>query len=270
MPLYIDRHDGLKVPAEQIAAAHLQDLEVESAHDVHYHTYWIDEDSGSIFCLAEGPTREAVAAVHRESHGLVADQILELPPLTSLNEFFGSIPRHPPGEAFSESPMRAIVFTDMCGSVAQVQSLGDDAHVRMLDDHDEIVREQLVAHQGREVKHTGDGILAAFTSVTSSVEFSTSVLRILSRRNVNSDSPFDISIGISAGEPVTRGNDDLFGAAVQMAARLCAAARENEILVASVVRELCAGKKITFADRGELSLKGLSEPARAFAVAWED
>ena len=112
--------------------------------------------------------------------------------------------------------------------------------------------------------------MAAFTSVVSAVAFAVEVQRRLHKRNQKAATPFDVSIGISAGEPVTDDNDDLFGAAVQLAARLCAAASSGDIAVSVAVRELCMGKQFRFEDYGELILKGLPEPTRTYAVAWRE
>jgi class 3 adenylate cyclase len=166
--------------------------------------------------------------------------------------------------------MRAIVFTDICGSVAQTHQLGDEGHMQLLGEHNEIVRKELVAHEGREVKHTGDGIMAAFTSVASAVAFAMAVQRAIEVRNRQADTSLELSIGISAGEPVTDTNDDLFGAAVQLAARLCNAASAGDIAVSVAVKELCIGKSFLFQDRGHLTLKGLPEPAQTYAVAWRE
>jgi class 3 adenylate cyclase len=268
--MYIDRHDVPGVSPEDVANAHLLDLETQEKHGVRYHTYWFDPECGSVFCLAEGPSKRAVAAVHEESHGLLASSILELGRDTPLNSFFGSMPNHPVGAAYAAPAMRAIVFTDVCGSVAQTVQLGDEGHMHLLREHNEIVRDQLVAQSGREVKHTGDGIMASFTSVVSAVTFAVQVQRRLHERNKKADTPFHIGIGISAGEPVTDDNDDLFGAAVQLAARLCSAASEGDIVVSTAVRELCIGKSLRFDDRGELSLKGIPEPTHVYGVNWND
>ncbi len=268
--MYIDRHEAPGASAEQLAAAHLLDLGVQEKHGVKYHTYWFDPENGSVFCLVEGPTKQAVEAVHQESHGMVASTVLEFDTRTPLNAFMGSMPDHPPGTAYTAPAMRAIVFTDVCGSVAQTQQLGDEGHMRLLGEHNSIVRDGLATHEGREVKHTGDGIMAAFTSVVAAVTFAVSVQRRLRQRNQSADTPFHISIGISAGEPVTDDNDDLFGAAVQLAARLCAAASDGDIAVSVAVRELCMGKSFRFADRGEHRLKGLTEPIRIYGVDWSD
>ena len=79
-----------------------------------------------------------------------------------------------------------------------------------------------------------------------------------------------MSIGISAGEPITADDGDLFGAAVQLAARLCGASAEGDIFVTAAVHDLCVGKTIRFEDRGELALKGVPEATRAFAVSWRE
>ena len=79
MPLYLDTHDHVPgLTAEGVAQAHAADLAVQGKHDVSYVRYWFDEATGKVFCLAEAPSAEAAAAVHREAHGLMADQIIEV------------------------------------------------------------------------------------------------------------------------------------------------------------------------------------------------
>ena len=64
--------------AEAVAGAHMKDIKVQEKHGVKYLKYWFNEDDGSIFCLCEAPNKEAAEAVHREGHGLVADEIIEV------------------------------------------------------------------------------------------------------------------------------------------------------------------------------------------------
>ncbi len=79
MPMYMDIHRDVEgLTAEAAASAHRQDLETQAKHGVQYHRYWYNEDSGQVFCLVEAPSKEAAAAVHREAHGLVADEIVEV------------------------------------------------------------------------------------------------------------------------------------------------------------------------------------------------
>lgn len=79
MPLYMDVHrrvDGLT--AEAVAGAHARDLETQKKYGVNYLKYWFNEDTGRVYCLVEAPSKEAAATVHREAHGLVADEIHEV------------------------------------------------------------------------------------------------------------------------------------------------------------------------------------------------
>lgn len=270
MPIYLDRHDAPGATAQDVADAHTRDIDVQSKHGVQYHTYWFDPNNGTVFCLAEGPTREAVEKVHEEAHGLMATSVMELDSTAPLNQILGAMPSFPTGTAYAAPAMRAIVFTDICGSVSQVHDLGDTVHLQLLKEHDDIVRNELATHEGREVKHTGDGIMASFASITSCIAFAVAVQKRFHARNADATHQLCVSIGVGAGEPISDDNDDLFGAAVQMAARLCAAAGPNDITVSTAVRELCAGKQIRFADCGDLELKGIPEPVRAFTVLWQD
>ena len=266
VPLFMDRHDVPGASAEEIAAAHSQDVGIQSAHGVRYLTYWFEPDSGSVFCLAEGPSIEAVEQVHREAHGQMAGNIIEVEP-GPVQAFFGSLPEHPLGTAYSESAVRAVLFTDICGSTEMTERLGDDRAMTLLHEHDAIVRDALARYDGREVKHTGDGIMASFSSVSGAVEAAIAMQRRLSERDEDPDARLDVRIGISAGEPVSD-HDDLFGAAVQLAARLCSCSDPRSITVSVAVRELCVGKRFLFEPRGPMALKGFSEPTHVYEVDW--
>ena len=77
MPLFMDIHEHVEgLTAEAVAGAHEKDLEVQERYGVDYKQYWFDEGSGKVFCLVEAPDAEAAARVHREAHGLVADQLI--------------------------------------------------------------------------------------------------------------------------------------------------------------------------------------------------
>lgn len=79
MPLYMDEHRNMKgVTKAAVAEAHAKDLQVQGKHGVNYRKYWVDEKQGKIFCLVEAPTPEAAARVHKEAHGLLADEVHEV------------------------------------------------------------------------------------------------------------------------------------------------------------------------------------------------
>ena len=157
----------------------------------------------------------------------------------------------------------------MVESTNLTQSLGDEAAMVLLAVHDTIVRDALAALGGREVKHTGDGIMASFVSAAAAVKCATRVQRELARRQAEEtpQHPIKIRIGAAAGEPVEH-HSDLFGSTVQLAARLCSHALPEQILVSNVVAELCLGKGLPFQDLGEVTLKGFGQPVRAHAVEW--
>ena len=134
--------------------------------------------------------------------------------------------------------------------------------------HDRVVRHSLRGHGGTEVKHTGDGIMATFASVAGAVAAAIDMQRSLAQPNAAStETSLRVRIGVSAGEPVTE-NDDLFGAAVQLAARLCQRASPGSVLVSSAVRDLALGKGFSFQKGGTVRLKGFPEAIRVFAVTW--
>ena len=78
MPLFMDRHDLVNATPADVAAAHLQDLDAQQRHGVRYLNYWFDYERQSAFCLADGPNRQAVEDVHREAHGLLPNQVIEV------------------------------------------------------------------------------------------------------------------------------------------------------------------------------------------------
>jgi hypothetical protein len=268
MPLYMDRHDLPDASAADVAVAHMRDLEVQDRFGVRFVTYWFEEDAHSGFCLVESPDAASVEAAHRAAHGLVPSHVIEVDQ-ASVRGFFGRLNTHPPGEPYVESAFRAILFTDIAGSTRLTQDLGDRAAMHVLRAHDSIVRDVLARFGGTEVKHTGDGIMAAFASAYQSLGAAIHIQRLLRERRERTQQVPHVRIGVAAGEPVTE-RDDLFGAAVQQAARLCACAPPGGIFVSSGVRDLCRGKGIAFVDRGLVEVKGFADPIAHYEIPWED
>ena len=263
----MDRHDDVDVTPEELAQAHIADLAVQAKHGTSYLSYWFDPEARSVFCLVDAPSRAAAEAVHREAHGEMASKIIEVEGHLVKN-FMGSIPAHPPGEAYVDSAFRTILFTDIVGSTDATQRLGDAKAMEMVRTHDLIVRSELAAVGGDEVKHTGDGIMASFASVARAIQCSIAIQRgFESHESDGPEFPIKVRIGVSAGEPVAE-HDDLFGAAVQLAARACDRAAAGAILVSTAVRELCVGKGFTFEARGPFELKGFNELVPLYEVLW--
>jgi class 3 adenylate cyclase len=148
------------------------------------------------------------------------------------------------------------------------QTLGDEAAMALLGVHDSIVRDALSTLGGREIKHTGDGIMASFVSAAGAVRCAIQIQRELGRHaQANPERTIKVRVGAAAGEPVEQHND-LFGSTVQLACRLCAHAAPEQIVVSNAIAELCVGKGLRFEELGEVALKGFGRPVRAHAVEW--
>jgi class 3 adenylate cyclase len=181
----------------------------------------------------------------------------------AITEFVGEGQETDPAAA--PSGLVTILFTDMEGSTALTQRLGDAGAQELLRTHNTIVREALKAQDGAEIKHTGDGIMASFATASKALACATAIQTALAERNETAEEPINVRIGLNAGEPVAE-DEDLFGTAVQLAARVCARAQPGTILASNVVRELSAGKPFLFSDQGDVVLRGFEDPVRLYEV----
>jgi len=162
-----------------------------------------------------------------------------------------------------------VVFTDLVGSAELASRLGHDAYEALRHAHFTALRGAVTKHSGSEVKTTGDGLMLRFDSAASAIACAIAMQQATNGagRGAGRD-PVQIRIGISSGE-ATREDDDVFGPPVVEAARLCAVAAGDQIVVSDVVRSLARGRGHKFSSLGELTLKGLPEPVASFAVKWE-
>jgi class 3 adenylate cyclase len=268
MPIFMDRHDLGGMTAEDVADAHRKDLEIQDRYGVKYMAYWFDEERGSGFCLVHAPDAAAAERVHREAHGQIANDIIPVD-LTAVEAFLGRIGdrRGRPSRAASvvDSGLRAVMFTDIVGSTEMTARLGDSAAFEMVRAHDALVRRGLDAHGGREVKHTGDGIMASFDQAANAVLAAADIQRRFAAYNVEASESLNVRIGIHAGEPV-EDNNDLFGTTVQLANRLCSEAAAGDVVVSAFVRELCGTDTAKFEWLGQRRLKGLADPVPVFRL----
>jgi len=265
----MDRHDLTGFSAKDLAQAHQMDLEVQDKYGVKFMTYWFDNDRKSGFCLIDAPDVEAATRVHGETHGNVAVDVIQVD-LSAVEGFLGRIGA-PPAPTDKDAPepepaFRTVMFTDIVGSTAMTARLGDERSLEMVRAHDSIVRRALKEVDGREVKHTGDGMMMSFGDAGAAVRCARSIQSALSAFNLASAEPLSLRIGLDAGEPVADSND-LFGSTVQVAARLCAEADPDAIFVTEAVCSL-APSDVEMIDRGTRTLKGIAEPVPVFEVSW--
>ena len=275
MPIYMDRHDIEGATAKSVADAHQKDLKLQEKYGVKMLTYWFDENRGSAFCLVDAPDKEKVTQLHAHAHGEIPNKIIEVDSDT-VETFLGRIedpkPNYESGAVSNgtefDSAFRTVMFTDMKDSTAITTRLGDSLALELFRTHNSITRDALNQYNGREIQHTGDGFMVSFTSASSAVECAVAIQQSFAARNRrNPDTAINVRIGICAGEPVEEDNR-LFGSTVQLTSRICDKAAPDQILVASVIKDLCLGKQFNFSDRGEATLKGFDQPLHIYEVQW--
>jgi class 3 adenylate cyclase len=166
------------------------------------------------------------------------------------------------GAALREAGTRTlatVLFTDIVDSTARLQALGDAAWRDLLAAHNERLREQLNVFRGREVKTTGDGLLAVFDSPTRAVRCAAEMARSTRVMGI------EIRVGVHTGEVELVG-DDVRGIAVHAAARVMTLAAPGEVLVSSTTSGLLEGSGMVLADAGVHEMKGLAGARRVFRL----
>ncbi len=155
--------------------------------------------------------------------------------------------------------LATIMFTDIVGSTEFAARIGDQAWKSLLQQHDALVRKELVRFRGREEKTTGDGFFATFDGPARAIRCASSIRDNVRRLGV------EIRAGLHTGE-IELGDDHVGGIAVHIGARVAANAEPGEVLVSSTVKDLVSGSGVTFADRGLHTLKGVPGEWRLFSA----
>lgn len=274
MPVYMDRHYVEGATRHALAHAHQKDLALQDKYRVKFLTYWFDEMRSTAFCLIEAPDRGTIDRAHGEAHGSVPNEVIEVDPAV-VDAFLGRIKDPPPTstspEATEEIPIdpafRAIMFTDLKDSTLMTTLYGDAKALHLLHVHNALTRNSLKAHRGREVKHTGDGIMASFAAVADGLQCAVAIQRGFADYNrEHPETPLHLRIGLSAGEPIEE-HGDLFGKTVQLAARLCALAEPGRILVDGAVLDNSMSRQML--PLGQVTPKGFERPIEVYELQWQ-
>ena len=164
-----------------------------------------------------------------------------------------------------------VLFTDIDNYTAITDRLGDLAARELVRVHDRVVRAALAEAGGREIKHTGDGIMACFASASRAIHAAVSIEEAARTWNLADGRPAQlcIAIGMNTGAPIVD-DGDLFGTVVNVAARITDCADGGQILVSDVVRQLAAGKGFAFRLSGTYCLEGMAEAVPLFEVVWQE
>jgi len=155
--------------------------------------------------------------------------------------------------------LATVLFTDIVGSTERAAALGDSRWRKLLDDHHITIRRNLTRFRGREVKTTGDGILATFDGPARGVRCACAIAEEIHSLGI------DVRAGLHTGECEIMG-EDVGGIAVHIGARVASLAGAGEVLVSRTVKDLVAGSGLRFADRGSQTLKGVPGDWQIYAV----
>jgi class 3 adenylate cyclase len=163
-------------------------------------------------------------------------------------------------EAEIDRVLATVMFTDIVDSTRRASEMGDRRWRSLIDNHDDIVREQLARFRGREIKSLGDGFLATFDGPARAVRCATAISDLVESLGIT------VRSGLHTGEIERKRDDDIAGIAVHIAARVAAVAKPGQILVSSTVRDLVAGSGLRFHDCGLHELKGLPEHVHLYTA----
>lgn len=232
MPLFMDLHKAsdydVKPTIEEIKRNHIADLKTQEKYGVKFIQYWVNEDAGLVFCMMEGPDKESCMATHREAHGNMACNVIELKGGDykvfmgngTINEF--DIAENIDGTL--DTGYRSILAADII-------TLGNSTQPF------ETYRSLVKKFGGRETNHGSERLIAVFNSSSQAVECAKSIQQRF--QGLKKDKT-EIRIGLSSGEPVTD-RDSIFGYSIQLANWLCDIASDGEVAVSVHTMELCKG-----------------------------
>lgn len=162
----------------------------------------------------------------------------------------------------------ALLVTDLVGFTALVEHLGDVRAQSIMQEHNRILRGCIQRQGGREVTHTGDGLFAAFRSISGALLCAQAMQRELAEYSeLHPDVPLRARMGVHAGEPLPE-ETRLFGHCVNQTVRVCGAASAARVLVSDAVKQLAQGR-FEFGAGCMHQLKGMSAPVRLYEFAWE-
>ncbi|MBO9573087.1 MAG: DUF4242 domain-containing protein [Chitinophagaceae bacterium] len=236
----MDIHLVPGIKANDVAEAHRKDILLEKEHHCKCMTYWIDEERENVFCLIEAPEKEAVIEMHRRSHGLVPNKIIEVNS-NIVESFLGRI--YDPADArttdtglkvFHDPSFRILLVTKITDPVLLKHKWGTEKTNELLASQNELIRNKLIQYDGSEVEHEGDGFIISFNSATKAVKCALDIQKALDPADAEISG---FKIGISSGEPIGK-TDNLFGDAIQSAERISLTVKNMGVAMSVSVRNL--------------------------------
>lgn len=271
MPLYMDKHYLLGATAEAVSRAHMADLDNQAKYSCRAITYWFDENSGEAFCLIEAPDKNSVEELHRKSHGFIPNQVIEVDS-NLVNLFLGRISDPPKDKnldqsefIIKESGSRTILYIDFKYESLINLSLGDENYFEILNIRNDMIRELLLTHNGREVlENTEGGFMSSFMNASDSVDCALEIQKFVKdHNNSNPKIRFNVGMGLCLGNPVSE-KEGLFSESIQIAKNLCYNSNNDKIMVSSSISEVFKEENLKYFK--EKNLKILNSLDESFLI----
>ena len=264
MPIYMDYHIFPGVTIEEVKAAHMTDKATQDRYGVKYHQFWVNKDTGSIFCLIEGPNPEACIKVHEEAHGNVACNIIEVQP-GMINLFMGQNPPVQNGIVYDQNGeidpgFRFIMVLDIVVNTSLSNHSSIDKFILPKKPRKEAIK-VIQKFQGELVENlSDDSIISVFTNPDQSFKCALTIQELFNKRLDEEEWNISFKIGLSEGQPVTMA-DSFFKDSIDYAKRLCLIARESQIVLSHCLKKISSfqTKKLD-----QNRVKVLEEKYRAF------
>jgi AraC-like DNA-binding protein len=245
MPLYIDYHDlddFNENTLEQLRQGHKLDLAAQKKYDVEYKHYYISKDNKKAYCVMEGPDKASCEAVHREAHGVVACNIVEVE-LSQYGAILGIPLSDPDGmnlhaDGSIDSGLRTILLINTLPAVCN-EFVDKSDLLHSYSQYQNDLTNVLLSYDGREITSGRSETTYAFTSCKGALQCGLSLrkrIADINRRLEGKNIRFEATIVLNAGEPVTS-NERFFGDALQLTRRLSHAGRAGDIVISSSANE---------------------------------
>ena len=264
MPIYMDYHIFPGVTVEEVKAAHMSDKATQDRYGVKYHQFWVNKDTGSIFCLIEGPNPQACIEVHQEAHGNVACNIIEVEP-GLLNLFMGENPPVHHGIVYDQNGeidpgFRFIMVLDIVVNTSLDNHSHIDKFILPKTPRKEAI-ELIQQFQGELVENlSDDSIISIYKNSEHAFSCARSIQKFFNKNLGDEDWNITYKIGLSEGQPVTM-SDGFFKDSLEFTKRLSLIAKEGQIVLSPCFMKmnLFQTKKIDQKD-----IKILEEKHRGF------
>lgn len=238
----MDCHIVPGVKAKGVAEAHTLDLLHQDGFQCKCMTYWIDEDRETVFCLIEAPEKEAVEELHRKSHGLIPNKIIEVKS-SVVESFLGRIYDPTAAEVkedglkiFLDPSFRVLMVTSIIDPIILRKKIGREKADEVIARINNTVRKSTARCEGREAEHEGNGFIISFASASKAVSCALNLQKEISDADAKTAG---FKIALHGGEPIENMNK-LFGDVIQLAKNMCNITKSGQVVVTSKVKDLVA------------------------------